>query len=100
MSSGDVTPYPIMEYPVTLSDGDITIETLQERLDLWESVIRFNYANNAPTVLLIHPVEHGPRLEALEGILDRVTDLDLWIGDLRTFGEFWEAQGVTCEMWP
>jgi hypothetical protein len=100
MSSGDVTSYPIMEYPVTLSDGDITVETLQERLDLWESVILLNYANNAPTVLLIHPVQHGPRLEALEGILDRVADLDLWIGDLRTFGEFWEAQGVTCEMWP
>ena len=26
--------------------------------------------------------------------------LDLWIGDWKTFAEFWEAQGVTCERWP
>jgi hypothetical protein len=100
MSSGNITTYSIVEFPVTLSDEDLTDENLEAFLDVWENVIRVNYANNAPTVLLIHPVEAGPRLEALEGILDRVADLDLWIGDLKTFADAWEAPGLTCSRWP
>jgi hypothetical protein len=100
VSSGAVTTYPVMEYPVDLSDETIDASTYTQYLDAWETVIRANYANNAPTVLLIHPVDDAVRKQALQEIVQRVADLDLWIGDWKTFAEFWEAQGVTCERWP
>jgi hypothetical protein len=97
-SGGAVTAYPITEYPIALSDDELTDTNLEAVLDKWENVIRVNYNNHAPTVLLIHTALPGPRLAAEQGILGRVADLtDLWIGDMKTFGQFWEAQGVTCE---
>lgn len=100
--SGSVTTYPIVEYPMTLEDADLTDETLTQIVDAWVYVIQVNYDNNVPTVLNIHPVSEGPRREALEELLQRIADLglDLWIGDWKTFAEFWETQGVTCEGWP
>ena len=100
VSSGAVTTYPIMEYPLGISDSDMTEETFTQLLDAWEYVVRANYNNSAPTVLLIHPTSAPTRQRALEELLLRVADLDLWIGDWKTFAEFWEAQGVTCERWP
>ena len=99
-ASSSVTTYPVMEYPLAASDEGLSDANLQDFLDAWERVIRDNYKNNAPTVLLIHPVRTGPRLEAIGQLLQRVADLDLWIGDWKTFAEFWEAQGVTCDRWP
>jgi hypothetical protein len=98
---GAVTTHPITEYPIALSDDELTDTNLEQVLDKWENVIRVNYNNHAPTVLLIHTALPGPRLAAEQGIIQRVADLtDLWIGDWKTFAEFWEAQGVTCERWP
>jgi hypothetical protein len=95
---GAVTAYPITEYPIALSDDELTDTNLDAVLDKWENVIRVNYNNNAPTVLLIHTALPGPRLAAEQGILGRVADLtDLWIGDMKTFGQFWEEQGVICD---
>ena len=100
VSSGTVTTYPLVEYPMAIEDPTyLSEETLTQVVDAWEQVIRINYANNAPTVLNLHPVS-TLRGQALEAILDRVSDLDLWIGDWKTFAEFWEAQGVTCDRWP
>jgi peptidoglycan/xylan/chitin deacetylase (PgdA/CDA1 family) len=100
--NGAVTTYPIVEYPLAISDDQAPLDstTYAQYLDAWESVIRANYANNAPTVLLIHPIEDTFRTQALQDIIQRVSDLDLWIGDLKTFAQFWEAQGVTCSRWP
>ncbi len=96
VSGGTVTTYPIVEYPMALEDPvGLTEQMVTETVDAWEAVIRANYANNAPTVINIHPVS-TPRRQALEELLLRIADLDLWIGDMKTFGEFWEAQGVTC----
>jgi peptidoglycan/xylan/chitin deacetylase (PgdA/CDA1 family) len=100
VSSGTVTTYPLVEYPMAIEDPTyLSEETLTQVVDAWERVIRVNYANNAPTVLNLHPVS-TLRRQALEALLDRVSDLDLWIGDWKTFAEFWEAQGVTCDRWP
>jgi len=100
--TGNVTPYPVMEYPVTLSDDQAPLDstTYNQYIDAWESVIRSNYANNTPTVLLIHPVDDTIRLQIFQDLLHRVADLDLWIGDWKTFAQFWEAQGVTNARWP
>jgi hypothetical protein len=96
---GAVTAYPIAEYPIALSDDELTDTNLDAVLVKWENVILANYNNNAPTVLLIHTALPGPRLAAEQGIIQWVKDnnLDLWIGDMKTFGQFWETQGVTCE---
>lgn len=98
--SGNVVTYSVMEYPLAISDDKINSAIYSQFLDKWEAVIRANYANNAPTILLIHPVNTGIRLQALQDILTRVSDLDLWIGDWKTFAHFWEAQGVTNARWP
>ncbi|MFB3920483.1 MAG: putative Ig domain-containing protein [Terriglobia bacterium] len=108
--TGIVTTYPIVEYPIAISDDQLPFNSANydQYLDAWKSVIRANYANNAPTVLLIHPVAEG---EDFDGSLRRqaegeiiewaaTTYTDLWIGDWKTFAEFWEAQGVTCSQWP
>jgi hypothetical protein len=89
-----------MEYPVALSDEEIDASTYTEYLDAWETVIRANYANNAPTILLLHPVDNTIRIQALQEIIQRVSDLDLWIGDWKTFAEFWAAQGVIRSVSP
>jgi hypothetical protein len=100
-TGGLITTYPLVEYPMAIEDPTyLSEETLTQVVDAWERVIRVNYANNAPTVLNLHPVS-TLRRQALEAILNRVADLnDLWIGDWKTFAEFWEAQGVTCARWP
>jgi hypothetical protein len=101
-TTGAVTTYPVMEYPLALSDDQAPLDstTYNQYLNEWESVIRSNYANNAPTVVLLHPVDDTIRIQFLKDLLNRVADLDLWIGDWKTFAQFWEAQGVTDARWP
>lgn len=91
--------FPVMEYPVSMTDDGLDESNYQGYLDRWDRLIRINYANNVPTVLLIHTSTKPLRLEAEHWILDRVSDLDLWIGDWKTFAEAWEQQGVTCDRW-
>lgn len=101
-TTGAVTTYPVMEFPLAISDDQAPLgsTTYDQYLNEWDSVIRSNYANNAPTVLLIHPVDDTIRIQILQGLLNRVADLDLWIGDWKTFAQFWESQGVTDARWP
>jgi peptidoglycan/xylan/chitin deacetylase (PgdA/CDA1 family) len=101
-SSGVITTYPLVEYPMAMEDPvDLSADTVDQTVDLWYTVILRNYHNNAPTVLNLHPVDTA-REAALAQLLQRIHDagLDLWIGDWKTFGVFWEAQGVTCSKWP
>ncbi len=104
VSSGVVTTYPVMEYPVAISDDQAPFDstTYTQYLNEWKAVIQANYANNAPTILLIHPVDDTYRIQAEQEIIQWATSSypDLWIGDWKTFAEFWEAQGVTCARWP
>jgi hypothetical protein len=105
-----VITYPIMEYPMTISDDatpaagltGLTSSTVSDYLQVWEKIIKFNYDHNAPTVLLLHPVDTTARFQALQQLLGDLQSegLDLWVGDLTTFAKFWEAQGVTDARWP
>lgn len=96
-----VTTYPVMEYPLAISDDrGLTDTTLNQTVSEWNDVIRANYANNAPTVLLLHPTNDTLKKQALINLLQSVSDLDLWKGDLKTFATFWESQGVTSRPVP
>jgi Putative Ig domain len=105
-----VTTYPVIEYPMSISDDaspaagltGLNTSTVSQYVQVWEHIIKFNYNNNAPTVVLIHPVDTTARFQVLQQV---ITDLqsqlpDLWIGDLTTFANFWEGQGVTNARWP
>jgi hypothetical protein len=108
--TGVVTTYPIVEYPVAISDDhvDAPFDSAHytQYLNEWKAVITANYCNNAPTVLLIHPVaddDNGAlRRQAEQEIIEWATTTypGLWVGDWKTFAQFWEAQGVTCARWP
>ncbi len=105
-----VTTYPVMEYPMSISDDvspaagltGLNTSNVSQYVDAWMKVIQFNYDNNAPTVLLIHPVDTTARFQALQELLAAIQNqgLDMWVGDLTTFAKFWEAQGVTDANWP
>lgn len=100
-----VTTYHMMEYPVTISEDQVPVldsTTINDYLSKWETIIRINYDNNAPTVLLIHPIDTQIRFQIFQQLMTDLQNqgLDLWVGDMKTFAEFWEAQGVTNARWP
>jgi hypothetical protein len=105
-----VTTYPVMEYPMSISDDaspaagltGLNTSTVSQYVDAWMKVTQFNYDNNAPTVLLIHPVDTTARFQVLQQFLAAIKNqgMDMWIGDLTTFAKFWESQGVTDARWP
>jgi hypothetical protein len=105
-----VTTYPVMEYPMSISDDaspaagltGLNTSTVSQYVDAWMKVTQFNYDNNAPTVLLIHPVDTTARFQVLQQYLAAIKNasMDMWVGDLTTFAKFWEAQGVTNARWP
>ena len=105
-----VITYPVMEYPMSISDDaasilgltGLTESSVGAYAQAWENVIKFNYSENAPTVLLIHPIDTTARIQALEQVLSDLQNqgYDLWVGDLTTFSRFWESQGVTDARWP
>jgi hypothetical protein len=105
-----VTTYPVMEYPMSISDDaspaagltGLDTSTVSQYVDAWKKVTKFNYDNNAPTVLLIHPVDTTARFQVLQQFLAALKNqgMDMWVGDLTTFAKFWEAQGVTDARWP
>jgi hypothetical protein len=100
VNNGIVTSYPVMEYPLAISDRDLTTTSESQIVSDWTTVIQANYANNAPTVLLLHPSNDTLKIQALQDLLAAVSGLDLWIGDLKTFSTFWESQGVTSHPVP
>jgi hypothetical protein len=105
-----VTTYRVMEYPMSISDDaspaagltGLDTTTVSPYVDAWMKVIKFNYDNNAPTVLLLHPIDTTARFQVIQQLFAEIQNqgLDLWIGDLTTFAKFWEAQGVTDAKWP
>ncbi|HXH48186.1 MAG TPA: hypothetical protein VNM47_02335 [Terriglobia bacterium] len=105
-----LTTYHVMEYPMSISDDaspavgltGLDTTTVSQYVDAWMKMIKFNYDNNAPTVLLVHPIDTTARFQVIQQLLAEIQNqgLDLWIGDLTTFAKFWEAQGVTNAKWP
>jgi hypothetical protein len=105
-----VITYPVMEYPMSISDDappaagltGLNTTTVSQYVDAWMKVTEFNYNNNAPTVVLIHPVDTTARFQVLQQFLAAIKNqgMDMWVGDLTTFAKFWEVQGVTDARWP
>jgi hypothetical protein len=90
----------VFEFPVTLDDslGYLTPDTVDRAVDIWLEVIRANMDNEAITVLLIHPSDTRKdtfKLEAQESVMKKIIEMDGWMGDLTTFGNFWRDRHTT-----
>ena len=94
--SGLVTRYPITEYPISISDTGLDGSNYEEIAESWFAVLEANYANNVPTMLLLHNSDKEGKLEAMQHLLDLIEadNLDLWIGNWKEFAQFWESQGM------
>jgi peptidoglycan/xylan/chitin deacetylase (PgdA/CDA1 family) len=99
MVNGAPVTYRFVEYPMGLEDRNLDATNVTQIVDSWEKVIRTNYKNGVPTVINVHPVNQ-PRIDAMTLLFQRISDLNIWIGDWKTFGDFWESQGMTCSRWP
>jgi len=90
----------VFEFPVTLDDsmGFLTPDTVDRAVDLWLEVIRTNMDNEAITVLLIHPSDtrnQTHKLVAQERVMKKIRDVDGWMGDMTTYGDFWRDRHTT-----
>ncbi len=90
----------VFEIPVTLDDslGYLTPENVDLVVRKWLDVVRTNMNNETITVLLIHPSDTRTKtykLEAQEKLMRGVLEMDCWMGDLTTFGEFWRDRHTT-----
>lgn len=92
--SPEITEYPVMEYPISISDNKLDQTNVEETVEAWRDVLEANAANGMPTVLLVHPSDRPGRFEALQQFIESVNDGTYWITDLRSFADFWEGQGV------
>lgn len=81
----------VIEIPMTLSDvfkGDsISEKNYPEKVAIWHDVTQRNAANNAPTVLLIHP-NRDWKVTAEEHYLDGLSS-DIYIAEMGEFGDYW-----------
>ncbi len=83
----------VLEIPMTISDvwsPSISSTNYPEKVAVWASVTRKNDANNAPTVLLIHPNRQF-KVIAEEMYLDSLPESAL-ILTMDEFGEFWQER--------
>ncbi|MGQ9616778.1 MAG: polysaccharide deacetylase family protein [Spirochaetota bacterium] len=93
----DASESGVIEIPVTLDDsmGFLTPETLDEAVNKWIEVMYSNLNNEAITVLLMHPSdtrEKNYKLKAQETLMAEVVRVGGWIGDLKSFGDFWRSR--------
>jgi len=93
----DSSESSVLEIPVTLDDsmGYLTPYTVDKTVNTWIEIVRANKENEAITVLLVHPSDTRTetyKLEAQEILMKEVVKMGGWIGDLTTFGEFWESR--------
>jgi len=90
----------IIELPVTLDDslGYLTPKTADRVAQSWLEVAEAHRNNEAITVLLVHPSDtrtESHKLEAQEKLMKGVRAMDGWMGDVRTFGRFWQSRDET-----
>jgi len=85
----------IYEIPVTISDvfhsNPISRLNYLYKAVTWLEVTRKNMANNAPTVLLIHP-NRQYKLEGLKYYLEELANEPIHIMEMGRFGDFWKAR--------
>ena len=58
-------------------------------VDEWVSILERYSDNCSPVVLLVHPSRLDDKYAAELELLNRVKGMDLWRGDLTTYGRFW-----------
>jgi peptidoglycan/xylan/chitin deacetylase (PgdA/CDA1 family) len=83
----------VLEIPMTISDvwtPSMSITNYPQKVAVWTSVTRKNDANNAPTVLLIHP-NRTWKVTAEEMYLDSLPETATVI-TMEEFGEFWQER--------
>ncbi len=89
----------VLEIPLTISDYYLTSDNVIEVLFCWLDVLE-SYSNNfAPVVLLIHPSRLAEKLAVESLLLNEITGMDLWRGDLSTFGRFYRNRAETKYEW-
>jgi hypothetical protein len=87
------TQLSVLEIPMTISDvwsPSISITNYPEKVAIWTSVTQKNDANNAPTVLLIHPNRKW-KVTAEEMYLNSLPSSALVL-PMDEFGEFWQER--------
>jgi peptidoglycan/xylan/chitin deacetylase (PgdA/CDA1 family) len=87
----------VMEIPVTLDDsmGYLTRDSVNIAVENWIDVARANMLNEALTVLLIHPSDTRAetyKLDAQEMLMEWVSEMGGWMGNLTDFGNFWRER--------
>ena len=90
----------VLALPFTISDRNFRerdeVDPVEEANN-WLDVTLANAANNAVTVLLIHPTNPEDKLIAFELYLQGLQSQDVWIGDMQSFYEFWRSTGITSD---
>ena len=86
----------IVEIPVTFDDsqGLLTASNWRSVVAAWLDVVWANAANEAISVLLIHPTVAGYKLEAEELLLESLEGKGIWIGDVSSYGAFWNERAA------
>ena len=84
---------PVVEYPIAVSDNDLDGGNVDASVAAWLQVVDKNLITGAPTMLLLHPTTGPGKVEALEAFLAGLATRDVWVGDLASYGEFYESQG-------
>ena len=84
----------VVEVPVIFDDsqGLLTEENWEEMVPIWLDIIWANRDNEAISTLLIHPAIASYRVQAEEEVIKALIDKDVWIGDLTSYGDFWNER--------
>jgi len=84
----------VIEIPVIFDDsqGLLTPKNVNELVDKWIDIISANGDNEAISGLLIHPSETGYKLKAEEILLKKISEENIWIGNLSDYGDFWSVR--------
>jgi hypothetical protein len=92
-------PTNILEVPLTITDYNLTTETLTSKVDTWLDTLNHYTHNFSPVVCLIHPSNLHNRYNALCSLLEDTKDMDLWRGNFTTYAEFWRARAALVYDW-
>ena len=84
----------VVEIPVIFDDsqGLLTADNWHDIVARWLDIIWANRDNEAISVLLIHPSITSYRLKAEEEVLKNLAGKDVWVGDLTSYGDFWNER--------
>lgn len=92
-------PTGVLQVPVSLADDRIDERPADETLRIWIEITTKNAANNAPTVLLLHPSKDDAKYNLFAKYLEHVArNPDLWITSLDEWYAWYREQGLSAEL--